>query len=401
MTVFLRTVPVEEAIRVGCSIAVPPGEETSPLADAVGRVLARDIIADVDIPGFDRSVVDGYAIRASDTVGAGEAIPAIITLAGTVKMGYPPEISLSDGECAYIPTGGELPGGADAVVMIEHSEAIDDQVLVKRPVASGENLIHRGEDFGKGNPVIMKGRRLSPPDIGVLAAVGCSVVPVYTIPRIGVISTGNELIPVKNSPSGSQIRDSNSVMLGAYLRTAGCEACLYGIVKDERDTLREILHRALDENDAVILSGGSSKDERDLCAELIAESGEVLVHGVAIAPGKPTIIGRAKGKPVLGLPGHPASALVVLDRIGHPLIATMSGEIRRHECTRTAVLAQNIPSTRGREDYIRVRLDGKSAIPLFGKSGLLNTLVQSDGILRIPAGSEGLEKGAEVEVILW
>lgn len=401
MTIFLRTVPVEEAIRIGCSIAVPPDEESQPLADAVGRVLARDIATDVDIPGFDRSVVDGYAVRASDTVGAGEAIPSILTLGGTVRMGCPPEFSLSYGECAYIPTGGELPGGADAVVMIEHSEAIDDQVLVKRPVASGENLIHRGEDFMKGNPAIRKGRRLSPPDIGVLAAVGCSVVPVCAVPTIGVISTGNELIPVDDTPSGSQIRDSNSVMLGAYLRTAGCKPRLYGIVKDERDTLREILHRALDENDAVILSGGSSKDERDLCAELIAECGEVLVHGVAIAPGKPTIIGRAKGKPVLGLPGHPASALVVLDRIGRPLLAAMSGETRRHESTRRAILAQNIPSTRGREDYIRVRLDGNLAVPLFGKSGLLNTLVQSDGILRITAGSEGLEKGSEVDVILW
>jgi len=401
MNLFLRTIPVEEAIRIGCSIANPPGEENIPLAEAVNRVLARDISADIDIPGFNRSVVDGYAVRASDTVGAAETIPSLLTRSGTIRMGTTPTISLAEGECAYIPTGGELPEGTDAVVMIEHTETIDDQVLVKRPVASGENCIRRGEDFTKGTAAITKGRRLSPSDIGVLAAVGCSIVPVCSIPRIGVISTGNELISVDKKPSGSEIRDSNSVMLGAYLRAAGCTPYLYGIVKDEREILREILHLALGENDAVILSGGSSKDERDLCADLIAECGEVLVHGVAIAPGKPTIIGRCMGKPVLGLPGHPASALVVLDRIGRPLLSVMSGEIRRTECTRSAILTQNIPSTRGREDYIRVKLDGKHAIPLFGKSGLLNTLVQSDGILRIPAGSEGIEKGAEVEVIIW
>lgn len=401
MSLFLRTIPVEEAIRIGCSIANPPRDESVPLAEAVNRVLARDMCADVDIPGFTRSVMDGYAVRASDTVGAGETIPSLLTLSGTVRMGTSPTISLAEGECAYIPTGGELPEGSDAVVMIEHTETIDDQVLVKRPVASGENCIRRGEDFSRGNPAIMKGRRLSPPDIGVLAAVGCSIVPVSSMPRIGVISTGNELISIDHTPSGSEIRDSNSVMLGAYLQAAGCIPHLYGIVKDEPEILRKILHLALGENDAVILSGGSSKDERDICADLIAECGEVLVHGVAIAPGKPTIIGRCMGKPVLGLPGHPASALVVLDRIGRPLLAAMSGEIRRTDCTRSAILAQNIPSTRGREDYIRVKLDGKYAIPLFGKSGLLNTLVQSDGILRIPSGSEGIEKGAEVEVIIW
>jgi len=401
MSLFLHTVPVIEAIRIAREIAMPLGGEEVFLEDAGGRVLAGDIAADVDIPRFDRSVMDGYAVKASDTVGAGEAIPALLSLKGTVQMGKSPDFVLGDGECAYIPTGGELPEGSDAVVMIEHSEAIDDQVLVKRPVASGENLIHKGEDFTQGKAALLKGRRLSPPDIGVLAAVGCSIVPVFQIPAIGVISTGNELIPVRETPTGSQIRDSNSVMVGTYLRAAGCRTTLYGIVNDERETLRRVLHTALAENDAVILSGGSSKDERDLCADLIGECGEVLVHGVAIAPGKPTIIGRCMGKPVLGLPGHPASALVVLDRIGRPLLAAMSGESLRSACMKSAVLAQNIPSTRGREDYVRVRLEGEYAIPLFGKSGLLNTLVQSDGILRIPAGSEGLEKGELIEVILW
>lgn len=401
MSLFLRTVPVEDAIRVAAGIAPAPSCAEIPLEEAGGRVLSRDVVADIDIPCFDRSVMDGYAVRASDTIGAGEAIPSLLSLCGTVKMGRASDISLSAGECAYIPTGGQLPAGADAVVMIEHTEQIDDQVLVKRPVAPGENLIRKGEDFARGMPVLKKGRRLSPPDIGVLAAVGCHTVPVCTIPSIGVISTGNELIPVRDIPTGSQIRDSNSGMLGTYLRRVGCTETLYGIVPDERAALKDALEKALSENDGVLLSGGSSKDERDLCTDIIGELGEVLVHGVSIAPGKPTIIGRCREKPVLGLPGHPASALVVLDRIGRPLLAAMSGEVMGKGCTRTALLAQNIPSIRGREDYVRVRLEGDRAFPLFGKSGLLNTLVQSDGVVRIPAGSEGIEIGETVEVLLW
>lgn len=401
MTLFLHTIPVEEAVRIAVGIAPAPQMEQVPLNDAGGRVLAMDVTADVDIPGFDRSVVDGYALKSSDTVGAGESIPSLLTLSGRVTMGSCPGFTLNAGECAYMPTGGELPEGADAVVMLEHTESVDDQILIKRPVAAGENLIRKGEDFSRGSPVITKGRRLTPPDLGVLAAVGCHTVPVSTVPVIAVISTGNELIPVEDTPRGSQVRDSNSVMLGSYIRNAGCRAVLYGVVPDERDALRTALMNAIAAHDAVIISGGSSKDERDLCADLVGELGRLLVHGVAIAPGKPTIIGTCSGKPVLGLPGHPASALVVVDRIGRPLLAAMQGETFLGDRTRIARLAQNISSIRGREDYARVRLEGDLAYPLFGKSGLLNTLVQSDGIVRIPSGSEGLEIGDMVEVILW
>jgi len=197
------------------------------------------------------------------------------------------------------------------------------------------------------------------------------------------------------------VRDSNGPMIAAYLRKCGCRERPYGIVPDEREALRSRLQQALGENDAVLLSGGSSKDERDLTAVLIGELGEVLVHGIAIAPGKPTVIGKCRGRPVIGLPGHPASALVVLDRVARPLLAALSGDVSKAWNTVSAVLAQNVPSTRGREDYVRVRLKGGRAVPLFGKSGLLNTLAESDGMVRIPAGSEGLEAGTPVEVILW
>ncbi|MDD1716477.1 MAG: molybdopterin molybdotransferase MoeA [Methanolinea sp.] len=401
MSLFLRTISVDEARRIARGMAPPPDYEDIPLAESFRRVLAENALADADIPGFDRSVVDGFAVRASDTTGAGEAIPSLLELVGEVTMGRPPEFSLSPGQCAYIPTGGELPSGSDAVVMVEQSESLGDQILIKRPVAPGENLILRGEDFRQGSPALFRGRRISPQDCGVLAAVGCSQVRVFRKPHFGVISTGNELIPVDSHPQGSEIRDSNSVMIGSFLEESGCIPRLYGIVRDDPAILRSAIVSALNENDAVILSGGSSKDERDLAARLIGELGEVLAHGIAIAPGKPTILGKCEGKPIIGLPGHPASAFVVLTVIGSALFEGMTGERGRITRTRKAVLAENIPSSRGREDYVRVSLEGDIARPLFGKSGLLNTLVASTGMIRIPSGSEGLEAGEEVEVIWW
>lgn len=401
MNLFLKTIPVGEAVGIAVSIARPLSPEEVPLGEAVGRVLARDVYPDLDIPGFDRSVVDGYAVIASDTAGAGESIPSLLTLSATVRMGEGAKSEVGEGHCVYVPTGGAVPPGADAVVMVEDCEVIGDQVLVKKPVGSGENIIRRGEDFSRDRPALCAGRRLRPADCGVLAAIGCPAVPVFRMPRVGVISTGNELVSVRDVPGEGRVRDSNGPMIAAYLRRCGCREKMYGIVPDNRGALALALGRALAENDAVFLSGGSSKDERDLTADLIGELGEVLVHGIAISPGKPTIIGRCGEKPVIGLPGHPASALVVLDRVARPLLSALSGETSRIENTVLAILAENIPSARGREDYVRVRLDGGRAVPVFGKSGLLNTLAESDGMIRVPAGSEGLEAGTAVEVLLW
>jgi molybdopterin molybdotransferase len=316
-------------------------------------------------------------------------------------MGSPGAGKVSPGQCVYVPTGAVLPEGADAVAMIEYAEQVGDEVLVRRPVAYGENVLFRDEDFTKGAAVLAKGRRLSPQDVGVLAAAGCTSVPVVQVPVIGIISTGNELVPAGEVPAPGQIRDANSHLCAAFVRERGCRPRHYGIVRDERDAFRSVMERAVAECDAVLISGGSSKDDRDMAAAVIGELGEVLVHGIAIAPGKPTIIGRSCGKPVIGLPGHPASAFIVLLVVVSHLLAVLCGEagvkFRRH----TAVLAANVPSSKGREDYVRVRLDGDRAVPVFGKSGLLNTLVQSDGVIRVPAGAEGFEEGTTVEVILW
>ena len=401
MSLFLSTIPVDDAISAGKALVRPVGTEIVPLEECQGRVLAEDVSSDVDIPGFSRSVVDGYAVKASDTTGAGESAPAMLNYSGSVKMGSAEEITLRPGECFYIPTGGKLPSGSDAVAMIEYSEAIGDQILVKKTVAQGENIIFRGEDFTAGNVVVEKGRRLSPQDIGVLAAVGRSFVPVFQRPVVGVISTGNELVPVDTVPSGGQVRDVNSFMCGAFLAQKGFIPRYYGITRDDRDALRTVFGEAVSECDAVLISGGSSKDDRDMSADIIREAGEVRVHGIAIAPGKPTILGIAGDKPIIGLPGHPASAYIVLMIIGIPMLSVLAGETLHARHTVRAVLGENVPSTRGREDYVRVVMKDRTACPLFGKSGLLNTLVESHGVVRIPAGSEGLEAFEEVDVILW
>jgi molybdopterin molybdotransferase len=365
-------------------------------------VLAAPVAADTDIPGFDRSVVDGYAVRSSDTTGAGDAIPAILQCVGRVAMGTSTmKIIVRAGECAYIPTGGVLPNGADAVVMVEYVEEAGDTILIKKPVAHGENILQRDEDFKKGELVFRPGRRITPQAAGVLAACGCAMVPVAKKPVVGIISTGNELVPVTAVPAQGQVRDANASMLAAWLWEYGCTPRLYGIVRDEREAFETVIARALPQCDVVLLSGGSSKDDRDMTAGVIADKGEVLIHGIAIAPGKPAIIGKIGKKPVFGLPGHPASAFVVLIAIVRPLFDKMLGLEKPVLPTVKATLADNIPSQRGREEYVRVRVENGRAMPLFGKSGLLNTLVKSDGLVCIPAGFEGLEKGSQVEVILW
>jgi molybdopterin molybdotransferase len=402
MSRFFHVIPTADAVAVVTRIAPAPGAEPVPVESASGRILAESIHADSDIPGFDRSVVDGYAVRAEDTSGAGDSVPALLTCTGRIAMGRPGTHSLiSPGTCAYIPTGGVMPEGADAVVMVEHSEVAGDTVLVKKPAAHGENVLHRDEDFKNWETIFSAGRRISPQDAGVLAACGYAKVTVARKPVVGIISTGNELVPATVVPEPGQVRDANAPMLAAYLADYGCIPRFYGIVRDEKDAFETVLRRAVPECDLVLLSGGSSKDDRDMTAGTIAAMGEVLVHGIAIAPGKPTIIGQIAKKPVFGLPGHPASAFVVLIAIVRPLLDRMLGLSHPLQRTERATLAVNIPSQRGREEYVRVLLENGVATPVFGKSGLLNTLVRSSGLIRIPEGAEGIEQGSVVEVIRW
>ncbi|AGB01670.1 molybdopterin molybdotransferase MoeA [Methanoregula formicica] len=402
MSRFFSVISVEDAVRTAERIAPPSQPEKIPIDTSAGRVLAADVHSDTDIPGFDRSVVDGYAVRSADTTGAGDSIPALLRCVGRVAMGKSdPLLVIGNAECAYIPTGGVLPQGADAAVMVEYTETAGDTVLVKKAASHGENIIRKDEDFRYGETVFTAGHRLTPQDTGVLSACGCVDVTVAKKPVVGIISTGNELVPADVVPGPGQVRDANAPMLAAWLLEYGCLPRRYGIAKDEREAFEAVIARAVAECDVVLLSGGSSKDDRDMTASVIASKGEVLVHGIALAPGKPTIIGTIGSTPVFGLPGHPASAFVVLIAIVRPLLDRMLGQSEPLIRTVRATLSENIPSQRGREEYVRVKVRDGIATPFFGKSGLLNTLVRSHGLIRIPAGFEGLEKGSTVDVILW
>lgn len=315
-------------------------------------------------------------------------------------MGSADPGSIVAGECRYVPTGGMMPEGADAVVMIEYAETAGDQILVMKPVSSGENYVAADEDFTSGEMIIQSGHRILPQETGVLAAAGILSLPVRRTPRIAVIATGNEIVAPDQVPQPGQVRDVNSIICESFIRQCGCIPLSLGIVPDEPDALTAAIQEAVVQADAIFISGGSSKDDRDATARVIADLGRVLVHGIAISPGKPTIIGEIRNRPVIGLPGHPSSAFMVMRAICAPLLAAMSG-ITLPEQHSSATLDAGIPSAKGREDYVRVRLREGVATPLFSKSGLLHTLVESDGYVRVPAESEGFETGLVVEVILW
>ena len=402
MTGFLRLISVIEAIHIINRISPAVGTEYVPLTAAYGRVLAEDVQADTDIPGFDRSVKDGFAVNSADTVRASEAAPVPLTRVGQVVMGRGGNgPAIRPGECVYIPTGGALPKGADAVVMLEYCQDLGETVLAGRQVSPGENIIRADEDYARGEGVLAAGKHLKVQDIGVLAAVGVSRVAVRKRPVIGIVPTGIELVPPDQVPAAGEVRDVNSYLCGAFVEEMGGVPRYYDIVRDDRAELAALLSSALDECDAFLITGGSSKDDRDITADVIGSLGEVLAHGMALAPGKPTIIGKIGHAPVIGIPGHPASTRVVLAVLAAPLLQSLSGCTGRREAKQKAILTRNIPSERGREEYVRVKLLGDEAVPLFGKSGLLNTLVESDGLIRILQGCEGLEAGSEVDVTLW
>ena len=312
--------------------AFPPRvkPELVPLEAALGRVLAEGVEGREYVPGFDRSAVDGYALRSADTFGCSDAIPAILTLAGAVAMGEGAPAPLTPGACAAVPTGGAVPAGADAVVMLEYTEDYGDGTIgVCKSTAPGENMVFRGDDVCPGKTVLPAGRLLLPQDIGALAALGVTRVPVCRRPAVGILSTGDELVSVEQTPGEGQVRDVNTALLRAMTAQAGGEPRCYGILADGEEALGQALDRMVEECDVVLLSGGSSVGEKDLACRVIARRGEVLFHGVAMKPGKPTILGRVKGKPVFGLPGHPAAAFFAARLFVVPLLARRMGRTLR------------------------------------------------------------------------
>ncbi|HCG05166.1 MAG TPA: molybdopterin molybdenumtransferase MoeA, partial [Desulfovibrio sp.] len=411
MTGFFNVLSVEAFTELLRAFS-PLGPETVDLHRADGRVLAADVIAPEDLPLTDRAGMDGYAVRAADLFGTTETNPAYLECDGRVDIEHPATFAVAPGRCAAIVTGGVMPEGTDAVIMVEHTQDLGAGTIeMRRAVAPGENMMLRGEDAVAGAPALTAGTRLRPQEVGMLAAVGATAVRVHRAPRVVIISTGDELVAPDATPRPGQVRDVNSHTLAALVRRAGCAARCLGIVPDELDALEAALREGLRDADVVLLSGGSSVGVRDLTVAALSriEGAELLAHGVAISPGKPTILARVREdggcRAVWGLPGQVTSAQVVMFVLGVPFLRHLSGRADAFDRSlwpaRRVRLARNVASRQGREDWVRVRImpadptgpgDGGPplAVPLLGKSGLLRTLTGADAVVRIPARAEGL-----------
>jgi molybdopterin molybdotransferase len=375
---------------------------------ALGRVTAADVTAPHPLPPFRRTTVDGWAVRAADTYGASESLPAYLRLVGESPMGAAPNFAVGPGECALIHTGGMLPEGADAAVMVEQSQVVSaGEVEILRAAALGENVLEVGEDVAAGAVVIPAGRRLRAAEIGGLMALGLVRVAAVARPRVAILSSGDEIVEPEVEPGPGQVRDVNAYTLSALVESCGGAPARLGVVPDRAAALARAAERALAEHDLVVITAGSSASERDMTAEVIAGLGApgVLVHGVNVRPGKPTILAVCDGKPVIGLPGNPVSALVIADLFVRPLVMALQGETRPGwRASVPARLTLNLASQAGREDWVAARLvageSGWLAEPVFGKSNLIFTLARADGLVRIPADATGLSAGAAVEVVL-
>ena len=378
------------------------------LTDAIFRVLAEDIVAEENLPDFPRTIVDGYAVQGASTFGASEGNPAYLTITGKIVMGQSPQFEIAPGEAARIATGGMVPRGADSVVMIEHTEAIDDTTIeVYRSVAPGQNMIAVGEDIEKHAAVLNKGQVIRPQEAGLLAALGRQQITVYRKAVVGIISTGDEIIPINEKPRIGQIRDINSYTLAGLIAETGAVPKSYGIVRDNFEMLLEKCKLALDHCDMVLISGGSSVGSRDYTIDALSalQDAKILVHGISISPGKPTILAGVKSKLLWGMPGHVVSAMIVFSMVVRPFVEHLSGRPASEEAglRLQARLSRNGASKQGRVDFIRVRLRREGnrlwADPVLGKSGLISTMVNANGLVQIDINTEGLEKGAKVEVI--
>lgn len=386
--------------------------ETKPLADSLGRVLAERFPAPEDLPGFDRSTMDGFAVRAKDVFGASEGQPAALDLIGECPMGETPSIVVGPGQAARIWTGGMLPQGSDAVVMLEYSRKVGENMIeLTKPVAPQENIITSNEDAEKGEELLPAGRILRPQELGLLAALGQTEVLVRQRPKVAVISSGDEVVSAAVKPKPGQVRDINSHTLAALALAAGAEAKCFGLAGDTPEELRSLVLEALDWADVVLVSGGSSAGQRDFTVKVFASIPEVeiLAHGVAISPGKPLIMAKRGQQSLWGLPGHAASALVCAEVFIRPLLKKLLGVSDREVWRRglRAVLSRPVASAQGRRDYIRVRLDPPEqpdghlvATPVMGKSGLITTLVMADALVVCPEDLEGLDAGQLVDIHL-
>lgn len=423
MPEFFNVLPPDEARSLLLAhLATPLSSETIKTAEALGRVTAVSIAAPHPLPQFRRSTMDGYAVRAADTHGATESLPAFLQVIGEVPMGQAAAVALQPGQAALVHTGGMLPDTADAVVQVEHTQVIGNplsaigepspdfpfEIEIFKAVAVGQNVLQVGEDVVESSQILPAGHRLRAQDIGGLLALGLTQVAVSRQPRVGILATGDEVIPPDQPAGPGQIRDINSYTVAGMVQQAGGTPVFGGIIPDDYDALHMAAVELLTGCDMLVLSAGSSVSIRDMTVQVIEALGEpgVLLHGVATRPGKPTIVGMVGHKPVLGLPGNPVSAIVQFDMFGTPAIYRLQGMVQMppHGVV-WARLSQNIASESGREDYVPARLeqsvDGVVATPVFGKSNLIYTLVNADGLIKVPLNKNGLQAGEWVHVRIF
>jgi molybdopterin molybdotransferase len=407
-------ISVERALELlfSCAPFRRPSGTIASLDQAHGMVTSTDILSPEDLPSFNRSTVDGYAVNSADTFGATDSLPAYLTIRAEIFMGERPDFSLNPGEIAKIATGGMLPVGADAVVMFEHTQQIDETMIeVMKAVSPGENVIQSGEDAQKGALILLSGHKLRPQDIGALAGLGITSVPVYKKPRVPILSTGDEIVPADEPIQPGQVRDINSYTLSGLIMNAGGIPLRKGIFKDNYDTIRETVEKSLQDSEMILITGGSSVGTKDMTAKVINAMGKpgVLFHGVSLKPGKPMIGGVVNGTPIFGLPGHAVAVHVCFELFIRPLLENISGikEKQFSSITRRvkARIGKNISSNPGREDHIGVTLEERDgelwAFPIFGKSGLITNLTRADGTAVIPLRKFGVQEGEVVEIRLF
>jgi molybdopterin molybdotransferase len=400
----LRPIPADQARRLLCEAVRPVPAEEVPLAEAGGRVLARDVTAPEDLPALARAAMDGYAVRSADLVGASAARPARLKLAAPVLMGAPPGRPLEAEDAAPIPTGGLLPPGADAVVMVEQASLDGESVVVGQAIEPGRHVLQPGDDLRRGALVVRAGKRLGAGDVAALAAFGWVRVPVHRRPRVAVLSTGVEICPPGETPPPGKVRDVNQYGLAAGTAAAGCEVTLAGITEDDPAALERALAGAAAGHDAVLVSGGSSIGGRDHTAEVLTRLAPdgLLFHGVRTRPGRPTLAARLGDTLVIGIPGVPAAALTIFQMFVRPTLRWLGGEKDLRSVGRRARLVAPYASAEGREDYLRVRfVEREGELWAEALSGGLGSLVASDGLVIVGADDEALGAGEEVEVWPW
>ncbi len=406
MPEFFNVLPPEQAFAtLQTYLRSMVGSDVIPLHDSLGRVSSKNIVSPENLPGFARSTMDGFSVLARDTFGASSSLPSYLNLIGAIQMGERTSLSIVSGQTAQAYTGGMLANGADAVVMLEHTQILDEETIeILRPVAPGENVVQVGEDIRKGDRVLSKGHTIRPQDIGGLSALGITSINVTSMPKVGIISTGDELIEAEKTPQLGQIRDINTHTISNLVRQSGGIPLNFPIVKDHLSSQIETATEAIAQSDILVFSAGSSVSNRDMTADVFNSLGNpgVILHGLSIKPGKPTIMAIVDGKPAIGLPGNPVSAMIVFGLIVKPTIRFMLGCIDSPPNYVTCYASKNIPSQSGREDYIPVKIvnqgDKFLADPVFGKSNLIYTLVRADGMVKIPIDKGGIYEGESVKV---